>query len=435
MPYLSQILGKPVIDSVGEPMGRIVDMAITIEEPFGGEFPPVTLILLRAGSTTLRLRWEMLADIQTLERGNVALLDQPRARVTVGQEKAGEVYLRRDVLDKQILDVSNARLVRVNDVFLTEADGRLRAAGVDVSFRGLMRRVRLEHFAVSLLRRFHVNVPRQHIPWNQVEVIRGESGGKLISKVPADKLSKLHPTDLANIVAQMTPSERAELIEQLDDETVALALEEADDEVAADIIEEIVERDVERAADIIEEMDPDEAADVLGEVDSHEVTEAILDRMDDPEEAADIKHLLSYDEGTAGSLMNTDVIGIPNTFNCGQAIDRLREEQPSSHTLHYLHLEDEDEKLTGVVSLADVVLANPETPLADLAEEDIIAVEPDTSVHECARLIAKYDLLSLPVVDLNGCLAGVVTVDDMMDEIVPEEIAARKVVHAETEED
>lgn len=435
MPYLSHILGKRVIDSVGQPVGRIVDLAITIEEPFGGEFPPVTLVLVRAGSTNLRLRWEMLADVHSLDRRNVALLDLPRARVTVGQEKAGEIYLRRDVFDKQILDVSNARLVRVNDVFLIEDGEKLRAAGVDVSFRGLLRRVNIEEPVVHLLRRFHVPMPRQHIPWNQVEIMRGDSGGKIISKVPADKLSKLHPTDLANIVQQMSPSERFELIEQLDDETVALALEEADDEVAADIIEDIMERDVERAADIIEEMDPDEAADVLGELESEDAVEAILGRVDDPEEAADIKHLLSYDEGTAGAMMNTDIIGIPESLTCAQIIEKLRTEQPTEHTLHHLHLEDENERLVGVISLAQVVLASPETLASDLVEDDFVTALPETGVNECARLIAKYDLFSLPVVDLNGCLLGVVTVDDVLDEIAPDELGNRPLVQAETSEE
>ena len=121
-----------------------MDLAITIEEPFGGEFPPVTLLVIRAGSTNLRLRSESIADWSAIERGNAVLLDSPRARLTVGAEKAGEVYLRRDVLDKQILDISQARMVRVNDVFLTEDGPVLRAAGVDVSLRGLLRRIRLE---------------------------------------------------------------------------------------------------------------------------------------------------------------------------------------------------------------------------------------------------------------------------------------------------
>jgi Mg/Co/Ni transporter MgtE len=233
----------------------------------------------------------------------------------------------------------------------------------------------------------------------------------------------------------MTPSERAELIEQLDDETVALTLEETDDEVAADIIEDIVERDVERAADIIEEMDPDEVADVLGEVESEAMVEAILDRMEDPEEAAEIKHLLSYDEGTAGAMMNTDIIGIPEHLTCGEIIEKLRAEQPTEHTLHHLHLEDENERLVGVISLAQVVLAPPETPARDLAEDDIVTALPETGVDECARLIAKYDLFSLPVVDLNGCLLGVVTVDDVLDEIAPEELANRPLVHTETAEE
>lgn len=417
MPYLSHILGKPVHDSVGQPMGRIVDLAITIEEPFGGEFPPVTLVLVRAGNAMLRLRWEMIADISSLEQGNVCLLDQPRARVTIGQEKEGKVYLRRDVLDKQILDVSNARLVRVNDVFLIEKDGALRAAGVDVSLRGLLRRIRMENVVSALMQKLKLSFPRQQIPWNQVEIMRGESGGKLISKVPTDKLSKLHPTDLAAIVHQMTPAQRSELIDQLDDETAAMALEEADDEIAAEIVQNM---DIERAADIIEEMDPDEAADVLGEMDDQSAANAILEKFEDAEDAADIKHLLSYPENSAGGHMNSDVIALNQNWTCGEAIAFLRAEQPEVETLHYLHLQDEDERLTGMILLGQMVLAEPETPMRDLMEEDLITVEPEASIEDCARLIAKYDLISLPVVDLNGVLLGIVTVDDVWDEMAPE---------------
>ncbi|MBV9469114.1 MAG: hypothetical protein JOZ57_07695, partial [Abitibacteriaceae bacterium] len=226
MPYLSHILGKRVVDSVGQAMGHIVDLAITVEEPFGGDFPPVTLVLVRAGSANLRLRWELIADLNAVGSGNVCLLDEPRARLTIGQEKEGEIYLRRDVLDKQILDISNYRLVRVNDVFLLEDNDQLRAVGVDVSLRGLLRRIRMEDRIVPLARKMGWPMNRQHIPWNQVEVMRTESGGQIQLKVPTDKLSRLHPTDLAAIVQQMSPVERTEVVEQLDVETAAYALEE-----------------------------------------------------------------------------------------------------------------------------------------------------------------------------------------------------------------
>ena len=418
MPYLSHILGQRVVDSVDATVGRIVDLAITIEEPFGGEFPPVTLLVIRAGSTNLRLRSESIADWSAIERGNAVLLDSPRARLTVGAEKTGEVYLRRDILDKQILAISQARLVRVNDVFLTEDGPVLRAAGVDVSLRGLLRRIRLETPAAKIARQFHIPLPRQTIPWNQVEVMRGEDGGQIISKVPTDKLSKLHPTDLAQIVTQMTPHERAELIENLDDETLAQTLEETDDELAADIIEEM---DIERAADVIEEMDPDEAADVLAEMDDKSAAHAILEKFEDAEDAADIKHLLSFEEGTAGALMNSDVITLPQKMTCAQGIQKLREEEATPHTAFNLYLENAEGRVVGVVSLPEAVLAAPATPLMDLVEDELITVEADADAAECARLIAKYDLLSLPVTDENGAMLGLITVDDIMDEVVPEE--------------
>lgn len=411
MAYLSQILGKRVLDSVGQPMGKIVDLAITIEEPFGGEFPPVTLVLVKAGSAILRLRWELISDLNA-EGGNACLLDSPRAKLSIGQEKEGEVYLRRDVLDKQIRDTTYNRLVRVNDVYLQEEGETLRAAGVDVSFRGLLRRIRLEDKVVPFSRKLGASMLRQHIPWNQVDVMRTESGGQIQLKVPIEKLSKMHPTDLAAYVHQLNSVERVEVIEQLDDETAATTLEELDDEVAADIIESLPN---ERAADIIEEMDPDEVADVLSEMDSEEEAEAILNLMDDPEEAAEIKHLLTYEEGTAGALMTSDVFEVSRDLSVHRVLERLRDEQPDPNTLHYLYVTDDDEKLVGVVSLGEIAVAQPEANVRDLMHENLITVSGEAEADECARLIAKYDLLALPVVDLNGALLGAVTVDDVLD--------------------
>ncbi len=422
MTYLSQLLGKRVLDSVGQPLGVIADLAITIDEQFGGDFPPVTLVLVRAGGVLLRLRWELIADLNSNGRGSACLLDSPRAHLTVGAEKGGEFFLRRDVLDKQIIDMSSNRLVRVNDIFLVEDGDELRAAGVDVSFRGILRRVRMEDTIVKATKKLKIPMTRRHIPWNEVEVLRTEHGGRIQLKVPVEKLSRKHPSDLAAIVQQMTPAERTKLFEQLDNETAAEALEELDDEIAADILEEMEPED---AADIIEEMDPDEAADVLAEVESDEATEAILSRMDDPEDAADIKHLLSYDEGTAGALMTTDVATVRGEMTVAEALIKLREEQAEPSTLQYLHIEDDDEKLIGIVSLAEAVLASPDTRFDEWEKEELVSVDPQTDTEECARLIAKYDLLSLPVTDLHGQLLGIVTVDDVMDVIAPEEWSAK----------
>jgi len=418
MAYLSQILGKRVVDSVGQPMGRIVDLAITVEEPFGGEFPPVTLVLVKAGAAILRLRWELIADLHSQGQGNACLLDEPRARLTIGQEKEGEIYLRRDVLDKQILDIASYKLVRVNDIYLQEDSANLRAAGVDVSFRGLLRRIHWENRIVPAARRLGVSMKHAHIPWNEIEVMQTEAGGKIQLKVPTDKLSRLHPTDLAAIIQQMSPSERTQIIESLDVETAATALEEMNDEVAADIVESL---DNEHAADIIEEMDTDEAADVMAEMDSKEQRDEILQLLDDPEEAADIKHLLSYEEGTAGALMTTDVFTISRTLTAGEILAKLRAEQPEPDALHYLYVEDDEEILRGVVSLAEVAIAPEDARVENLMNDKPVTVEPQTDAEECARLIAKYDLLALPVIDLNGALLGAVTVDDVLDIIAPDQ--------------
>jgi magnesium transporter len=150
-------------------------------------------------------------------------------------------------------------------------------------------------------------------------------------------------------------------------------------------------------------------------MDSEEEAAAILDLMDDPEEAAEIKHLLSYEEGTAGALMTSDVFEVSRDLTVGRVLERLRNEQPDPSTLHYLYMTDDDEKLVGVVSLGEIAVAQPETVVRDLMHENLISVEGEIEADECARLIAKYDLLALPVVDLNGALLGAVTVDDVLD--------------------
>jgi Mg/Co/Ni transporter MgtE len=198
----------------------------------------------------------------------------------------------------------------------------------------------------------------------------------------------------------MNPAERAELFEQLDNETAAEALEELDDEIAADILEEMEPED---AADIIEEMDPDEAADVLAEVESDEATEAILRNMDDPEDAADIKHLLSYDEGTAGALMTTDVATVRREMTIAQALEKLRAEKAEPSTLHYLHIEDDEEKLIGIVSLAEAVLASPDTRFEEWEESELITVDPEFSIPSGSRL-AQSPILPSPLMNSSAAI-------------------------------
>jgi magnesium transporter len=301
--------------------------------------------------------------------------------------------------------------VRVNDVRFVETPGQVRLLGVDASTRGLLRQLGIEWVANSLKSVFKHPLPEKIISWNDVETLEKESG-PIKLKMPLQKLSKLHPADIADIIEQMNPSQRTDIIESLDVQTAADVLPEASPEIQAEIIDDL---DTERASDILEEMDPDEAADILGDL-SEERSEEILAGMQ-PDEADDVRELLAYKDETAGGLMTTDFVALPNAQSAQQAIDYLRELEPDAETIYYLYVTADAERLVGVISLRDLIVAKPDTLIADFMVTRVFHVHPEASLREAAELFQKYNLLALPVVDYDNELLGIITVDDMLEHI------------------
>jgi Mg/Co/Ni transporter MgtE len=177
---------------------------------------------------------------------------------------------------------------------------------------------------------------------------------------------------------------------------------------------------LERASEILEEMAPDEAADILGDL-PEEQADAILARME-TEEAADVAELLAYPEGTAGRLMTVDYVAVSDTLDAEACIAELRRLEPDAESIYYVYVVDEDGSLEGVLSLRDLICAQPSTSVRDIATRDVVTVEVDADVKEIAAVLAKYNLLAVPVVDEQHRLKGIVTVDDAMEEVLPESI-------------
>lgn len=232
--------------------------------------------------------------------------------------------------------------------------------------------------------------------------------------LPHAKLALLHPADIADIVEEMTADERLAVFDQLDVETAAETMEEIEPEMQAAIVGEL---DEQRAADILEEMDPDEATDLLQDL-TEERREELIELMDE-EEGADVEELLAYPEESAGGIMTTDFLAFPRDLTAGQAIERLRELQPDPALVYYLYVVDSEGRLDGNVSLRDLVVAAPETPLTTIMNPNVLKVDAATNKEDVASLIAKYDLLALPVVDARRRLIGSVTVDDVVDLMLP----------------
>ncbi|HEY4589287.1 MAG TPA: CBS domain-containing protein, partial [Thermoanaerobaculia bacterium] len=366
-------------------------------------YPPISGLVVRDGRRRFFVPASLLQSLNGSARLSSSTVDlQPFSR------RSGEVLLRRDVLDHQIIDITGRRIVRVNDVQLTRVEGAYRIVGVDISARALLRRLGPRSLAGRI-------VGRQIIDWSDVQYLASAAPVQL--KVSYDRLADLNPVDLARIVDALSFRESAEIVAALDEETAAETLEEVSDERVADLLEGM---DQERAADILEEMTPAAAADVLEDLDE-EVAEQILARME-PEEAADVQAHLEYDEDSVGRIMTRDLVRVPADGNVGDALAAIRsmEEVPDPLLAVYAVAPDDPDILIGLVRLRTLLLADPATPLADVLDEDAPTVSAEDRAESAARVLAEYNLLAVPVLDENRRLLGIVTVDDALAVLLPE---------------
>ena len=406
MLFLSKLVGRPVRDRHGESLGKVRDLIVAL----GEQYPPVTGLVVRVtGGRDIFLPW---TDVEEIDadgaRLRTTLIDMASFR-----QRPNEIRLWLDLLDKQIVDVEGRKIVRVNDIQLAPVEERLRLVAVDVGLAGILRRLGLSGPGERLARALHLEA-ENYIEWEDVDPVES-SVSSLKLRVPHEALGTLHPADVAHIVEQLAPRDRAGILAALDDERAADVLEElaADDQV--DILEAL---SPEKAADILEEMGPDEAADLVADL-SEERQEQLLNLME-PEEASDVRELLAYGEETAGGLMTTDFITVTPEMTAEQVIERLRELHPDADQVYYLYVTDADGMLVGTVTLRGLIVAAPETAVRDFMRPDPISVGVDLDAEQVGAAIARYNLLALPVVDGDGRMQGIVTVDDAFERALGE---------------
>jgi len=304
-------------------------------------------------------------------------------------------------------------VVGVNDIELEEQGGRLQVTGVEGGIRGLLRNVKSERLAERLAGLFGVDLPREIVPWDAVESLETELT-RAKRQAVYTKLAKLHPADIADILEELNPSERAAVLAALDEETAAEAITEAEPEVQASVVQMM---EPEKAADILEEMEPDEAADVLSDLPEAKAEE-LLETMQ-PEEAQEVEELLEHEEDTAGGLMTTEHVAFAPRVTVAEAIQRIRDEAKEAETIYYLYVTDPQEKLLGVMSLRELIQADPGQRLEHLMHPEVISLRAETGLREIAEQLTKYNLLALPVVGGQGEMLGIVTVDDVLNLILP----------------
>ncbi len=401
---LTALLGTPVTDAQGQLRGKLKDIAVAT----GAEAGKVAGLVLKT-KTGLAL----VPSQEVLETPAGTLELRSPAALAPLKDEGNFLFLQQDLVDRQIIDIHGRKVVRVNDVDLEwlGRDGAtlLRVAEVEVGLRGAFRRIfkgvlprpRLE--AVS--RKFS---PRG-IPWQFVDVIEVDPARRVKLRIEHERLAEMHPSDLAEILEDLAPAEREAVFTSLDEEVAAEALEEVEPKLQKALLEKL---DEERIADIVEEMDPGAAADLLAEL-PEDQSEAILEEMQ-PEERQEVEELLEFDENSAAGYMTTDFVYVGTDSTVGQAVQALRSFDGDPESVTDIFLLDEKRVLRGSVSLARLVMSQPETRLSVLSEPRVLSCPADLKQNELAELFDKYNLHSLPVVDAQERMVGVVQADQVI---------------------
>jgi magnesium transporter len=405
--FFSDFLNRKVCDSSGERVGKVVDVVAERAEPY----PMVIgLVVQRKGQERRSyLPWEKIARIEPFVTSAEETFQAGEAPLP---EK--DIVLLREVMDKQIVDTFGAKVVRVNDLHFLRMNAHLRLVHVDVGFRGLMRRVGWERLVDRVLRwLFSYELPNQFISWKYVQLLSGSDLLQL--SVSQKKLMHLHPADLADIIEDLSGRERSAMFHALDPETAADALEEIDPKIQKSLIEETP---VEKASDIVEEMSPSDAADLLADL-PEEKAEEILEGME-KEKAEDVRELLVHPDETAGGLMTTGFLSLNPKVTVETAIARLKAEAPDLDIIDYIYVVDEEEIFQGVVSIRDLLKAQPQQPLSEIQSQRLISVTLGEDQKEVIEAFAKYGFRALPVVDEENHLRGVIGFRSVLDVLAPE---------------
>jgi len=403
--YFTELLSMPVLDLKSRRIGRVKDAALVPRE----HPSRIARFLVGGGDTWLTLRFDQIVSID-LDRG-IQLSDE---QLLPYHDDEYMMRIGRDLLDQQIIDVTGRKVVRVTDVTMhLQNDGQrdvLTVLEVDIGVRSMFRRLFQGVLPKHMVRSLQKRIPPNSIRWDFANVVEPDPLRRLRLNISYEKLEDMHPADLADIVEDLAPAEREAIFDSIDSEVAADALSEVEDpKMQASILEAL---EPEKAAEIVEEMSPNEAADILSELEE-ETSEEILEEMES-EPKIDVQELLEFEDDTAGGLMNTEYVVLHNNATVADAMSALKGNEELLESLNTLFLIDEDEHLTAAIPLARLFLAGGDTRLKELAAETLIQVTVDESQERVSEYFDKYNLLTLPVVDEDGKLAGVITADDII---------------------
>jgi CBS domain-containing protein len=404
--FFSKILHKKIHNLDDSIIGQLNDLVVDFSSPI----PKVRAIVIKNG----RRQFFVVADSLEVTRD-----EKERYHVRLGSANLlftpvpeSDIFLARDFLDKQIIDVEGKKVERVNDVRIVDMLGNWNLVAVDIGFRGLIRRLGFEHAMIRLTslmkREFHNTL----VAWDDVQALT--HGTDLLRlNCPIHKLNTLHAADLADILEDLDNPTRISLFQSLNPEVAADVLEEVESEVQVSLLETL---SVENASDMLERMPFDEAADILDDM-TEDTAERLLGDMEE-KISSEIRELMEYRDKTIGSLMMSDYLAFTSEKKVSDVLFALKTQNPSEDVSHYVYIIDEKEHLIGVVSLLDLIMADAAVDIEHLLpeEQNLVFVHDLDPIERAMERMLKYNLMVLPVVDEDEVLVGITSLNDLIYE-------------------
>jgi CBS domain-containing protein/sporulation protein YlmC with PRC-barrel domain len=410
MLYATELMGSAAYDSQNNFVGRVREFFI---EPADQPNRVSHFLISRGRFQPLVARYDQVAKVAP---GRIDLTVNERA-LEAYQPNEGWLAVQKDLLDQQIIDTAGRKVVRVNDVDLSELRANnhveLRIAQVDVGLPGAVRRLLQGLAPSSMVRRLQTRLPQRSIRWEFVNLIEPDPLRRVKLRITHEKLEDLHPADLAEMMEELSAAERQGIIASLDEETAAAVLAELDERLTTQIVEKL---DPEKAADIIEEMAPDAAADLLADL-PKETSEELLEEMPN-QEAEEVRELLAFDPSTAGGMMNSEFVYVSGDSTRDEVLHWMRTQELNLEQLDTIVLIDRAAQFSGTVPVARMLLAAPDQKMSELKTEPLVSITPESSEKDVFELFDKYNLRMLTVVDNENRPVGTVTVDDVVSRLV-----------------
>ena len=406
--FLSEILGRSIVGATGETLGRVYDLTAEFVEPY----PIVTGIIFRSArkENPVVLPWKAVVDMDH----TISVAVESIRELSALHLREGEVLLKDALLDKQVVDTDGAKIRRVNDLQFLKTRHGLHLVHVDVGFRGLIRRVGLIRIFDAVFQGlFDYKLTNHFIPWKFTQPL--SSPDLLQLNIAQNRLSQIHPADLADILEELDIKQRSAVFQALDVETAAETLEETDPKIQVSLINEL---NSEKASDIIEEMSLSEAADLIGDLPKSKA-EGILNEME-KDIADDVKELMAHPEQEAGGMMTTSYLSFNPQTTVQEALEEFRREAADVDLVYYVYVTDEEERLLGVISLRDLILAEPDQILEDIMDERVVSVKLDDKHDDVAEQFAKYAVTAIPVVDDEEKMHGTIIFKNLLEIVAPQ---------------